>query len=113
MNNRKFGKFGKTLVTVNRALITYFHNIIDEFTDSDTTQQEKTELIASIGGGAYMVASGALSILTALITAISLILNPIQDLRRANERNAVQIQELRELKKELKKQCASSSTTSP
>lgn len=109
MERKKFGTLSRLLVSFNKSFITYIHNIIEEFADEETTQQEKTELLATIGGGIYMLGSNLIGVLTAMITLVTLLASPIKSLMNANAANAAQIVELKRLKEELKQKCEATS----
>ncbi len=113
MERKKFGKLSKLLVSFNKSFTVYIHNIIEEFADEETTQQEKTELLATIGGGIYMLGSNLIGIITAAITLVTLLASPIKSLMDASSANAAQIVELKRLKEELKQKCEATSIAAP
>lgn len=110
---KNHGQFSKFIVGVNRAFTHYIHSIIEEFTDAETTQQEKNELLASTASMISMVSSSILTTVTVIATILTLVTSPIQRLNAAYRRNAAQVEELRKLEKSLDNTCTTSNDVQP
>jgi hypothetical protein len=74
---------------LGKGFIKWLELVVEEFTDENTTTEEKTRLVSGTAGFVAMAANSTLTFGITFLTFISLIVSPVKKINDANKRNEV------------------------